>query len=164
MLVSSCFLAIWAQRCMLADLIGTFSLHCNICWRLNSAQCLCTLYWVTMNSAGRLADVCLMLQIQSCHCVESATECVCVCSRVYVNKGWEKAGVCFGTKIICQRRCSTAKTCQMNLQGWVFYLSNLFSTHNGKVVFLLLAPTSTQPFCELSRLMWSHGWTVLVWC
>lgn len=30
--VSSCFLVIWGQRCMLADLIGTFSLHCKICW------------------------------------------------------------------------------------------------------------------------------------
>lgn len=43
MWVSSCFLAIWGQRCMLADLIGTFSLHCKICWRLNSAQHLCAL-------------------------------------------------------------------------------------------------------------------------
>lgn len=45
-----------------------------------------------MSSAGRLADACLMLQIQSCHCVESASEvCVCVCIR-----GEEKRLVCFG--------------------------------------------------------------------
>ncbi len=66
----------------------------DACWQTSSALSLCIAKfvggwmlsacvprcWVTMSSAGRLADVYLMLQIQSCHCVESATEmCVFVC-------------------------------------------------------------------------------------
>lgn len=78
---SSCFLAIRGQRCTLADLIGNFLVAVQKSvgdWtRLSVCVPRC---WVTMRSAGRLADVCLVLQIQSCHCVESASKmCVFVC-------------------------------------------------------------------------------------
>lgn len=99
--VSSCFLAIWAEQCMLADLIGTFSLHCKMCWRLDSAQCLFAPVLSNNELRGAIG-----------RCLFDAADTVMplcgvskwsVCSRVHAHKGWEKAGVCFGRKIVCQR-------------------------------------------------------------
>ena len=89
----------------------------DACWQTPSALSLCIAKfvggwtrlsacvpqcWVTMSSAGRLADACLMLQIQSCPLcgVSKWSVCVCVCVRacacacmfscVYVCKGVRK--------------------------------------------------------------------------
>lgn len=68
------------------------------------------------------ADIVMPLCGVSNRVCACACACVCVRERVYVCmwiKGEEKC-VCFGTKITCQRRCFAAKTCQANLQRWVF--------------------------------------------
>lgn len=88
-----------------------FLFHCKICWRLNSAQRLCAPVLSNNELRGAIgrclfdaADTVMPL------CGVSKWMCVCVCSRVYVYKGWGKVSVVFGWKIICQRSDSIANT------------------------------------------------------
>lgn len=145
--LSSYFLAVWGQQCMLADLPGTFSLHCKICWRPNWAQRLCAPA-LSNNELRRAIGTCLFDAADTvmplCG-VSKWNVCVLTCM-------WGKLSDCFGREIICKRTGSAAKKITKEiLQRWVLHSPNLSSSNIMKRWPFYSLPASSQLFLWAER-------------